>query len=221
VISEYFNDSNVIDSHNQARQGELRLEKRWVTHDCWFRLATTLIGMKVTDCWRAFKYAMPLKKHKEITIKDFADGMAYDCIKNCFSSTMSFNGYLASIDDVVPQTVSHGRPSDVSDITSATATLSMDPLAGHVFKDNPELEQPDNNGKTRPKRRRCPVCTQENKKKAPGERKKNPLTHKMCFHPQCLERRYYTGGKSAYGVFYCPEHFQCHFTAILEGKGNV
>jgi hypothetical protein len=34
VISKYFNDSNVIATHNQSRQFELALEKRWVTHDC-------------------------------------------------------------------------------------------------------------------------------------------------------------------------------------------
>jgi hypothetical protein len=54
VISKYFNDSNVVDSHNQSRQFGLALEKQWVTQDCYFRFDTTLIGMTVTDCWRAF-----------------------------------------------------------------------------------------------------------------------------------------------------------------------
>ena len=41
--------SNVVDAHNQARQFQLRLEKRWVTRDCWFRLDSTFIGITVTD----------------------------------------------------------------------------------------------------------------------------------------------------------------------------
>jgi hypothetical protein len=184
VISKYFNDSNVIDSHNQARQSALKLEKRWVVHNGWMRIATTLIGMTITDCWRAFKHAMPLKKHKELPIKEFADSMAYDCIHNCHSDCFSYNGYLASEDADVPSTVG-GRQSDVSTITAPTTatTNPVELLDGHIFRDNPELEPPDNKGKTRPKRRRCPACTEDNKTKAPGEKKKTPLTHKMCFHP--------------------------------------
>jgi hypothetical protein len=101
VISEYFGDSNVIDTHNQARQYELALEKRWVTHNCYFRIDTTLIGMTITDCWRAYKQALSSTKKKDITIKDFADAVAYDCIHNCLSDSVDFNGYLAEDDDRV------------------------------------------------------------------------------------------------------------------------
>jgi hypothetical protein len=103
VISRYFNDSNVIDSHNQSRQFELALEKRWITNCGWFRVVTTLLGMTVTDCWRAYKHALS----REVTIKDFADCMAYDCIYNCHSnSSTGGNAYLAiEDDDVVSGTV--------------------------------------------------------------------------------------------------------------------
>jgi hypothetical protein len=179
--------------------------------------------MTVTDCWRAYKHAMPAEKNKDtsIPIKDFADRMSYDCIHNCYSDTVTLNGYIPSDDDV-PQTIVGGRQSDVSNLTEPTATNSASSvMAEHPFKDNPEMEPLDAKGKTPPIRRRCPVCADENKKKAPGEKKKNPLTHKMCFHPQCLERRYKAGGKWVYGVFYCPEHYHVHYAAILEGNGNV
>jgi hypothetical protein len=39
----------VIDNHNKSRQHLLRLERKWPTKDCWFRLYTTLIGMSVVD----------------------------------------------------------------------------------------------------------------------------------------------------------------------------
>ncbi len=56
VISKYFQQSNIIDKHNQARQFELHLEKCWVTQDPYFRLHTTLLGMTVTDCWKLAHY---------------------------------------------------------------------------------------------------------------------------------------------------------------------
>ncbi len=52
VVSKYFQQSNVIDKHNQARQFELHLEKCWIIHDPYFRLHTTLLGMTVTDTWK-------------------------------------------------------------------------------------------------------------------------------------------------------------------------
>ena len=36
VISNFFCDSNCVDSNYHARQFELALEKKWVTHDCFF-----------------------------------------------------------------------------------------------------------------------------------------------------------------------------------------
>jgi hypothetical protein len=40
VISHFLGDSNTIDSHNQARQANLALEKKWLTKDPWFQLTT-------------------------------------------------------------------------------------------------------------------------------------------------------------------------------------
>ncbi len=56
VVSKYFQQSNIIDKHNQARQFELHLEKCLVTQDPYFRLHTTLLGMNVTDCWKLAQY---------------------------------------------------------------------------------------------------------------------------------------------------------------------
>ena len=51
VLLEFFNDSNVIDTHNMARQSELALEKAWVTHNPFFRIHTTIEGITLTDVW--------------------------------------------------------------------------------------------------------------------------------------------------------------------------
>jgi hypothetical protein len=45
ILSDFFEKSNSIDKHNQLRQGDLALEKRWLTQDPYFHLHTTIIGM--------------------------------------------------------------------------------------------------------------------------------------------------------------------------------
>ncbi len=58
----FFADSNTIDSHNQVRQSNIALEKKWLTKDPFFRLMTSLIGICVTDSWKLVDY------HKLINI---------------------------------------------------------------------------------------------------------------------------------------------------------
>jgi len=66
LISNYFAHCNVIDVHNQQRQGELGLESKWETNNCWFRLITTIVGMVVTDTWLALRCAGVLKRHDTV-----------------------------------------------------------------------------------------------------------------------------------------------------------
>jgi hypothetical protein len=210
ISSEYFRDSNVIDSHNQGRQGVLQLEKHWITQDCWFRIATTLIAMTVTDTWRAYKHALPHRKCKELPLKEFADRVAYDCVYNPYSDVPSLNGYLPVVEDdetVPPASVVGGRQSDVSNVTDPTEL--MNPRAvmeAHPFNSNAEREQ---GGTGRPIRRIC---------KAPGCKKPTP---KMCYHRQCLQFSYMSSHGLVRGVFYCPVHQYMHYAAVLVGNGNV
>ena len=46
---DFFEDSNVVDKHNQARQYKLGLEKKWEIRNPYFRLTTTLMGLNATD----------------------------------------------------------------------------------------------------------------------------------------------------------------------------
>ena len=65
ILSHYFKYPNVVDLHNQARQFDLALEKKWVTHSGYFCLYTTMLGMAVVDTWK-------LKKRQgEIPISTF------------------------------------------------------------------------------------------------------------------------------------------------------
>ena len=54
VLSKYYTVSNVIDTHNQVRQSEIKLEKKWVTKSGWFRVFTTLVGIQVVDSVRLY-----------------------------------------------------------------------------------------------------------------------------------------------------------------------
>ena len=47
-----------IDVHNQKRQSNLKLEKRWLTKDPYFRLFTTLVGK--ADCCFCFLFFLLL-----------------------------------------------------------------------------------------------------------------------------------------------------------------
>jgi hypothetical protein len=62
----------LIDNHNKSRQHLLRLERKWPTRSCWFRLYTTLIGFSVVDLYRLYRYHDETK-WQELTINQFAD----------------------------------------------------------------------------------------------------------------------------------------------------
>ena len=76
VISLYFQVSNKVDLHNQARQYELKLEKKWVTPNPYFRLYTTLIGITVTDAWKCLRTKNKLFE----TITGFSNVLCSDII---------------------------------------------------------------------------------------------------------------------------------------------
>ena len=72
----FFTQSNCVDKHNQARQYELALEKKWKTDDAYFRLATTMIGMNVTDIWKLAAHHKLINRYKETTVKQFGGILA-------------------------------------------------------------------------------------------------------------------------------------------------
>ncbi len=56
VVSIFFAASHVMGTHNQLYQDNLKLEKKWLTQSPWFHLATTLIGVTVTDTFLICNY---------------------------------------------------------------------------------------------------------------------------------------------------------------------
>ena len=81
VIATFFKHSNVVDVHNQGRQFDLALEKKWLTMNPYFRLYTTKVGMIVTNVWKTLK-TISRKKNNCLSIPHFGDELAYDIIKD-------------------------------------------------------------------------------------------------------------------------------------------
>jgi hypothetical protein len=85
ILGEYFDSSDVIDSHNHCRQFRLALERLWLTKNPWFRLDCTFIGMTVIDAFRGLQYHTgERQKRTKMTVADFADALAWDCVHNPF-----------------------------------------------------------------------------------------------------------------------------------------
>ena len=78
VISRFFQESNCVDKHNQARQFELGLEKKWITDDAYFRLFTTLVGINVVDTWKLASHhrLLSYRQGRNCTILSFAGILA-------------------------------------------------------------------------------------------------------------------------------------------------
>ena len=92
VISDFFKDSNTVDRHNQSQQYDLAIEKAWVTQDCYFRLACSLIGMHVTDAWKLAEFHKIINftaktSKRPMTIQRFAGVLGRQLIIN--SSSLS------------------------------------------------------------------------------------------------------------------------------------
>lgn len=81
--------------HNHARQSLLALEKHWVTLTGYFRIITTIVGICITDAWKAYRYHLNRQhRHKDIEMKDFASALAYDMLHNDFDSLTSVDRVL-------------------------------------------------------------------------------------------------------------------------------
>ena len=102
IVSHYFRYSNVVDLHNQARQFDLALEKKWVTQNGYFRLYTTILGMNVVDCWKLKK-----RRYDDTTISQFADQLAADLL-------IQAEEIDENVSPTIPQTVSTESSIEVS-----------------------------------------------------------------------------------------------------------
>jgi hypothetical protein len=81
-LSDYFEKSNVVDVHNQMRQGILGLEDKWVSQCGFFRVMCSIFGMCVIDTKEAMAHGLarshPLAK---ASVKRVAGAIADDIFR--------------------------------------------------------------------------------------------------------------------------------------------
>jgi hypothetical protein len=118
LISNFFQDSNVIDMHNQVRQFELALEKKWVTTDGFFCLATTLFGIHVTDCWKLAMFHKIIRQ-EQMWITKFAGILAKQLID------LGRSSQLDACDADSPTNV-HPRVVVAQNVSCSASSLSSD-----------------------------------------------------------------------------------------------
>jgi hypothetical protein len=227
VISKYFNVSDVVDSHNQCRQLCLRLEKCWVTHDPWFRLDTTIIGMTVVDCWRLLKFQSKNKAMRSLRMIDFADRLAWDLVHNRMnaelgttlvesSSTSESSSKPSSTSEssskppaIVLVSPTRTEASPVSRMSSDSRSIFLNFYTDEAQRHKLVMtEDLDDSG--RPRRRRCIIGN------CRADKKQTAKTQYFCDHPNC-RAFVYTYGKKAYqGKYFCTSCFDEHRSEILK-----
>ena len=232
ILSQYFDISDAVDSHNHARQFLLALEKRWVTHNPWFRIDTTIIGMTVVDAWKCLQYHLP-RKYLQYTAKQAADCIAWDCVNNmlCMSKTSSLEHVPHRARTTAPQSLV--GPLGGNAVGASSAALLLQQLQGLILGggDNIDLEStisplstnggsatgsftgrrcyihsaiqnPDKDNNEQAKKRRCQLCKKD--------------TRWMCKHPSCRARVHTRGKDSFFGSFFCQPCFRKHQQQVAQ-----
>ena len=182
VISKFFASSNVIDTHNQLRQDLLQLEKKWLTKNPFFRLATTLTGINVTDTYLLANYHKVINLSNEpalkqkISIRRFAGMLALQLIRNSKRLGASSSRFRPEDDsnEVVP-VVSIVEPSrsGVSDLSSPDFASSTEKNIARSLQDaNGRTHYlvkyditKDPSGRSRCKKRKCKLCYENGKRR--------------------------------------------------------
>ena len=158
VISNFFEVSNCVDKHNQARQHELALEKKWDTRDPYFRLVTTLIGINVVDTWKLSLHhllfsRLQLKHNAElsVTINAFAGILTKQLLRKADNVLKSM-----AASSLQNKTILGTNEEEISDLSK-----SLHQNQDKINKEPCVCFYPcitNKKGKTYKKSRRCIVC---------------------------------------------------------------
>ena len=117
IVSTFFDNSNAVDRHNQVRQFELKLEKKWLTENPYFRLVTTLIGISVTDTWKLAGHHKILTRHssKDLPINLFGGILCKQLLQ-----------YASKIELMEKMEINVTHGVDHQDIMSGISTATTD-----------------------------------------------------------------------------------------------
>ena len=157
----------MVDVHNQARQFELALEKYWVTQSGYFRFITTMVGIVVTDAWRAYWHHLHKKhKHKLNEIENFANLLAKDMLDNTFKKTTAEEEvlYIPGNDEMnLDKDHTFQEISTVGPVAIGQPILksSGETILNHGCVANNLETEMGNYGIPQTKRYRCVICRQK------------------------------------------------------------
>lgn len=208
AVAKYFRRSNRIDSHNHVRQKELGLEIKWRTTDCWFRLVTTIIGIVVTDCWKALLYHKSSSpKLSKMRSKRFAECLCWDLWNIKRKIATKVVDYIPLMTDSDGIEVQYGGSESRSTIISPTSSLgSVTNFSCNLIFEHTLAKTNQITGVARqePTRRACSI-------KADGCK---GLTMYECQHPKCFkETKTANRFRKASGTFICL-NTACHLKHV-------
>jgi len=180
VVSSFFATSNVIDTHNQLRQDLLQLEKKWLTKNPYFRLATTMIGINVTDTFllachhKVINTSSDTTGKQKIPIRRFAAILSLQLIRQAKRlGSSSLQPFLPEDDVPVVSVTAPPSKSAVSDLSSPEfASLSEKEVVRALQDANGKTHYlvkyditKNQSGRSRCKKRKCKLCYEKGKRK--------------------------------------------------------
>ncbi len=144
LVSRYFILFNKVDKHNQLRQHELGLEKKWLIDDGWFRLFCTLIGITVIDTMLTLR-AECHSEHpfKTMTTLEFAETLSEELVTNTIDGCLS-----------QPRKRQGSKPPPASPSESQGATVHVLRSLGNIST----VRRLKPNEKDVPRQLRCTLC---------------------------------------------------------------
>jgi len=181
VISNFFASSNKIDTHNQLRQDCLKLEKKWITQDPFFRLGTTFVGINVTDAFLLANYHKLInyssngceEKEQKISIQQFAGILAHQLLELARKVNGPAQKYRSEDNGMSEIEFFHVSAGSSGIISSPTIDSSLqgkriirslcdsNGTFHHLIKYEVTLEP---SGRKRTKMRKCKLCLANNKR---------------------------------------------------------
>jgi hypothetical protein len=106
LITKFFASSNIIDTHNQLRQFLLALEKKWLTQNGFFRLATTYLGINVVDTYHLANHHkiinVAANDDKKMSVCTFASILANQLITQAEQLSMEPSAVFKDDNETLP-----------------------------------------------------------------------------------------------------------------------
>jgi hypothetical protein len=172
LIAKFFASSNVIDTHNQLRQFLLALEKKWLTQNAYFHLASTYLGINVVDTYHLANnhriINVAANDEKKMSLCTFAGILANQLITQAEQLSMEPSAQFKDDNETLP-TISVTEKSPTSRLSSITSAEMEGKLITRQLEDaNKQLHflvkyelTTDPSGRKCTKARPCKLCLVE------------------------------------------------------------